>query len=98
MNKKLTTLVAISLLTFGLAGCMEGRRAMMHEKPEGKYDSTETATDAKGTTTVKQSTSEVSVDEYGNKKEVITTKTTRDPKGLWNKTTTKKTSQTVEDK
>jgi len=98
MNKKLPILALVSVLALGLTGCMEGHRAMMREKPEGKYDSTETSTDAKGTTTVKQSTTEVIVDENGNKKEVITSKTTRDPKGLWNKTTTSKTSQTIEDK
>ena len=97
MNKKLTILATISVLTLGLAGCMENHHPM-HPKPEGKYNSTETATDAKGTTTVKQSTVEVMVDENGNRKEIITTKTSRDPKGLWNKTTTKKTSQTNEEK
>lgn len=96
MNKKLPILAAVSVLTLGLAGCMENHRSMMN-KPEGKYDSTETSTDSKGTTTVKQSTTEVVVDANGNRKEIITSKTSRDPKGLWNKTTTKKTSQTTEE-
>ncbi len=97
MNKKIPILVVVSVLTLGLTGCMENHRSMM-SKPEGKYNSTETSTDAKGTTTVKQSTTEVIVDENGNRREVITSKVTKDPKGLWNKTTTSKTSQTFEDK
>jgi hypothetical protein len=96
MNKKLPILAAVSVLTLGLAGCMENHRSMM-SKPEGKYSSTETATDTKGTTTVKTTTTEVVIDENGNRKEVITSKTSKDPKGLWNKTTTSKTSQSSEE-
>jgi len=96
MNKKLPILAAISVLTLGLTGCMDGHHPMP-PKPEGKYDTTETSTDSHGTTTVKQSTTEVIIDENGNRKEIITSKTSRDPKGLWNKTTTSKTSQTSEE-
>ena len=95
MNTKLTILAALSVLTLGLAACTPEQR--LSGKHPGRYDSTETSTDAKGTTTEQQSSSEVTVDENGNKKEVIKTKTTRDPRGLWNKTTTSKTSQTIED-
>jgi hypothetical protein len=70
---------------------------MSHRAAPGSYDSTETSTDAKGTTTVKESTTVVTVDEYGNRKETVTSKTSRDPKGLMNKTTNK-TKHTTQEK
>jgi hypothetical protein len=95
MNKTIPTLVAVSALALGLAACTPEQR--MSSKHPGSYESTETSTDARGTKTTKKSTVEVSVDEYGNKKEVITSKTTRDPEGLMNKTSTK-TKHTTEQK
>ncbi len=93
MQKKLPALLVVSALALSLGACTPEQR--LAGKSPGSYESTETSTDAKGTTTVKQSTTVVTVDEDGHRKETITSKTSRDPEGLGNKTT-KKTSKTVE--
>lgn len=95
MKTKLPMLVITSTLAFSLGACTPEQR--LSQKSPGSYESTETATDAEGTTTVKTSTTEVTVDEDGHRKEVITSKTSRDPKGLMNKTSIK-TKRTTEQK
>ncbi len=95
MNKNFPTIITVSALALVLGACTPEQR--IHHKGPGSYTSTETSTDAKGTTTVKESTTVVTVDENGNRKEVITSKTSRDPEGLMNKTT-KKTKRVTEDK
>lgn len=94
MKKKLFTLVALSALTFGLSSCTEVQNAL--NMPPGKYEKTVKSTDDKGTTTERNSSTEVEVDEYGNKSAVIKSKTTTDPEGLFNKTTTDKSKQVIE--
>lgn len=93
MNNTIPTIITISALALVLGACTPEQR-MSHKSP-GSYETTETATDAKGTTTVKTSTTDVTIDEDGHRKETITSKTTRDPEGLGNKTT-KKTSKTTQ--
>jgi len=78
-----------------LAGCAAERRAIMHAP--GSYESTESYTDPKGTTTSNKTNTDVSVDSRGRRKQSITSETSRDPRGLMNKTTTKKTSTSTED-
>lgn len=95
MNKTIPTVITVSALALVLGACTPEQR--MHHKGPGSYESTETNTDAKGTTTVKTSTTEVTIDEDGNRKETITSKTSRDPEGLGNKTTSK-TRKTSEEK
>ena len=95
MNKHLPIIITLSALALISSACTQQEQKMYHKAP-GSYESTETSTDAKGTTTVKESTTEVTVDEYGHRKETITSKTSKDPKGLMNKTTTKKTSKTIQ--
>ncbi len=95
MNKTIPTIITVSVLALALGACTPEQR--LNGKHVGSYDSSETSTDAYGTKTVKESTTVVTEDEYGNKKETITSKTTRDPQGLGNKTT-KKSSKTIEQK
>ncbi len=92
MEKKLSTLVAVSALALGLSAC-----ATTWPAP-GKYEKTTSSTDANGTTIERKTSTKVDVDEYGNKNAVVKSKTTRDPKGLLNKSTTSKTTQTIEEK
>lgn len=87
MNTTIPTILSVSALALVLGACTPEQR-MSHKGP-GSYESTETNTDTKGTTTVKTSTTEVTIDEDGNRKETITSKTSRDPEGLMNKTSTK---------
>lgn len=95
MNKNIPTVITVSVLALALGACTPEQRAY-HKSPSA-YESTETNTDAKGTTTVKTSTTEVTIDEDGNRRETITSKTSRDPEGLGNKTSTK-TKRTTEEK
>jgi hypothetical protein len=89
MNKNLTTILALSALALGLNACMDMKNAM--DTPESKYENTSSSTDRNGTQTTRQTSSEVGTDMQGRKHSVIKTKTTSDPKGLMNKTTTTQT-------
>jgi len=98
MQIRLSTLLAVSALALGLGAC-----GFMHEQsvlnnPPGKYEKTVSSTNAQGTTTEKQSSTEVTVDAYGNKTAVIKSKTTKDPEGLFNSTTTSQSKQVIEEK
>jgi len=91
MSKSLLTLLALSAGAFGLAACAETTMP-----PAGKYESSSTATNSRtGTKTTTDKETNVYYDQYGNKKATIETKTTTDPKGLFNKQTTK-TVKTVD--
>lgn len=91
MKKKIATIVALSTLTLGLNACMDMQNAM--DTPDGKYEKTTSSTDANGTQTTRQSSSEVGTDAQGNKHSVTKTKVTKDPKGLLNKSTTSQTRE-----
>ncbi len=95
MNTKLT-IIAITVATLGLGACTQEQRVM--ETPPGKYVSKTSSTDANGTTTDTKSVTDVSVDQYGHKTAVVKNKTTKDPKGLFNKTTTNDSTQVIETK
>lgn len=94
MKKKLLTLISLSTLALGVSSCLQ--ESVLDNSP-GKYEKTTNSTDADGTTTKKQSSTVVDVDANGNKTAVIKSKTTRDPKGLFNKTTTSESKQTIEE-
>lgn len=68
-----------------IAACTEQHSAT--QLPPGKYERTTSATDAAGTTTERETTTDVTVDEYGHKRAVVKKKTTKDPRGLLNKRT-----------
>ena len=89
MKNIMTTIVALSALTFGLSACMDLQNAL--DTSQSKYENTSSSTDANGTEITRQSSSEVGTDAQGNKHSVIKTKVTKDPKGLLNKSTTTQT-------
>ncbi len=91
MKNKTATILALSALALGLNACMDMKNAM--DTPESKYENTTRSTDAKGTETTSQSSSEVGTDAQGHKHSVIKTKVTTDPKGLMNKTTKSQTRE-----
>ncbi|MFZ4125146.1 MAG: hypothetical protein ACOYJ2_03630 [Rickettsiales bacterium] len=93
MNKSFPTIITVSALALVLGACTPEQR--MYHKSPGSYESTETNTDAQGTTTVKTSTTDVTIDKNGHRTETITSRTSRDPKGLGNKTVNK-SSRTIE--
>ena len=87
---KTLALIAMSAAVLSLGACSSWNPA--HKAP-GKYESSSKTTTSSGTTYKTNKTTDVEVDQYGNKRAVVETETTKDPEGLMNKstTTTKKT-------
>jgi hypothetical protein len=96
MTKQLQALLAVSATILTLSACSPERTAL--DAPPGNYEKTVSTTDANGTTTRTQSSTDVSVDKKGNKTAVVKSKTTKDPKGMMNKTTTSESEQVIEEK
>lgn len=89
MKKKLPILMVVSVLTLGVGACTHEETVL--NNPPGTYEKTTSTTDAYGTTVKRTTSTDVDVDEYGNKRAVVKSKTTKDPKGLFNKSTSKST-------
>lgn len=78
-----------------LSGCAAEHRSMM--RAPGSYQTSESYTDAQGTTSQRNVQTDVTVDSRGRRRQSTTAETSRDPRGLFNKTTTKKSTTTTED-
>ena len=78
-NSTMTFFGALVLLS--VAGCTAAPTTL----PPGEYKKTEKSVNEYGTTTTKETTTDVYYDRYGNKRAVQETETTRDPKGMFNK-------------
>lgn len=85
MKTQISTALVFSMLA--LAACSAEQRAT--DLPPGSYEHSSSSKDANGTSYDTKKTTDVTVDEYGNKRAVVTTKTSKDPKGLFNKSTSK---------
>ena len=96
MTKQLLIFFTLSAAVVSVSACTAEQRAL--DNPPGKYESKTVSTDANGTTRETDSSTDVSVDSHGKKKAVIRSKTTQDPKGLFNKTTISETDKVVEEK
>lgn len=96
MKIKLAALAVISAATFNLGACSQD--ATVLNNPPGTYEKTTSSTDANGTNVKRDSSTEITVDGDGNKEAVIKSKTTTDPKGLFNKTTNSQTKQVIENR
>jgi hypothetical protein len=81
-NLRFTLLGAAALIS--LAGCADGRPTSL---PPGEYTSTQKSTNTAGTETERTTRTNVYYDEYGNKRAVEETETSRDPEGWFNKST-----------
>jgi hypothetical protein len=92
MTKKLFTVMAVLTLALGLTACTEN----LLDNPPGRYENSITFTDADGTTTERRSSTQIAVDEYGRRKAIVKSTTTKDPKGLFNKTTTSQFTQAID--
>ena len=95
MKNKTVTIIVLSALALGLNACMDMKNAM--DMPEGKSERSSISTDAYGTKTERQSSTEVDVDDEGNRKTIVKSKVTKDPKGIMNKRTTSQTRKVVAD-
>jgi len=90
MTKKFLTLLAVSALSVGVAACTHHHDS--NDLPPGKYETETSSVNSYGTQIDKKTTADVTVDKYGNKKTVVESETSRDPEGLFNKSTTTKTT------
>jgi hypothetical protein len=82
--KKFLTLGLVALTGLSLSACMNRGTDL----PPGEYKKTTKSTDSSGTNYERNTTTNVEVDQYGNKRATTETETTKDPKGLMNKSTT----------
>jgi len=80
------TLSALAALLLSLTACMDAKDAL--DTPDSKSEKTSSSTDSKGTVTQNRSSTEIETDESGRSTTVVKSKTTEDPKGMFNKTTT----------
>ena len=85
------TIIAFAAASMIVSGCE--RSAV--DLPPGKYENRTSSTDSNNMTTEKENSTTVGYDSYGNKKAVVHTKTSRDPPGLFNKSTTE-SNQVIE--
>lgn len=102
MAHRIATLTGLLLLTTALSACMQQQPAPKAQSAAdmapGTYEKTTTRTDADGTTVKHKDSTVVQEDAYGNKKAVVKSKTTQDPKGLFNKTTTSQSKEVVKER
>lgn len=89
MKKELLFSATLLLAAGGLAACTTSSTDL----PPGEYEKSTTKTDASGTTYKTKTTTDVEYDENGRKKATVESKTSKDPKGLFNKSTS--TSKTT---
>ena len=82
MIKAFLTLTTITVLGLGVTGCAD-----VIDKPVGTYKSSTTTKSPSGTKTTTDKTTYVYTDEHGDKKMTEKVETTKDPKGMFNKTT-----------
>jgi hypothetical protein len=92
---KMKTILTLCSIALTLPACMHNQ-GMMH-KPLANYERTSSSTDRNGTTTERQTSSRVMTDQYGNRSAVITSKTTENPKGLFNRRTLNQSRQVIEE-
>ncbi len=93
MSKQVLLMTAALISTLAISACSTEQRAA--ELPPGKYQKTTTSTDAYGTTTERRDVTRVTRDDDGDKDVYVETETTKDPKGMFNKKTVKKSKTVV---
>jgi len=94
MRKHVLTLCAVAVTGITVSACSTSNPS---DLPPGKYERTTTSTNADGTEVTRKSSTNVDVDNNGNKSATVKSKTTQDPKGLFNKKTTSETESTYEE-
>jgi outer membrane lipopolysaccharide assembly protein LptE/RlpB len=93
-----TTKISLSIASVALLLSACGPEQRATNMPPGSYEKTTESTDKYGTTVEKTQKTDVTVDEYGNKKAVVKTKTTQDPKGILNKKTTSESTTVIDER
>ncbi len=85
--KKLFALCGVSLAALTLSACTDSPTSL----PPGHYESKTSSVDANDTGHSRETSTDVYYDANGNKKATVNQKTTTDPKGLFNKSTSEST-------
>lgn len=91
MNPTFPIIVSAALL--GMSACTPTHTTAL-DNPPGQYEKTTTSTSSNGTDVQHKTSETVGYDANGNKQAVVKDKTTVDPPGLFNKSTS--TTTTVE--
>lgn len=84
MNNKIMMLCAAVVLAVTVGACTNAPKTL----PPGKYETSSKSVDSQGTAYESKKTTNVEVDQYGNKKATVETESTKDPEGLFNKSKT----------
>ena len=92
MKLTMKAMCALSVTACLLAACDDKEAT---DLPPGQYEKSTSSTDAQGTTTEHETNIDVSKDAHGNKEADVETKTTKDPEGLFNSTTTEESHKEV---
>lgn len=95
MRKYLLPILVLSTTSL-VIGCY--RENDISDLPPGKYESSTSSTNAYGTETNRTKSIEVERDSSGNKRAVVESETTRDPEGLFNKSTTSSSKKVIEER
>src|SRR5262249_38394338 len=95
MLKNLIALAATAAVALAVSACSDSHSSTANLAP-GKYERTTTSTNANGTTVKHKTYPNVTEDDEGNRRAVVDTRTSRDPRGLFNKTTTESRTVTEE--
>jgi hypothetical protein len=82
-----TKVLCATIALLSVAACSTAKTAPT-SLPPGQYTQTQKSTNAAGTTTEKTTNTNVYYDQYGNKRAIQETETSKDPQGLLNKKTT----------
>jgi hypothetical protein len=86
--KKAATFLSIPLIALGLSACTHSARDL----PPGHYEHKTSSVDAYGTGHDSETSTDVYYDANGDKKAVIERKSSTDPQGLFNKSTSESTT------
>jgi hypothetical protein len=89
--KKTLSLFSVTLVALSLSSCMYNKHK---DLPPGQYERSSASVDSNGTARSTKSSTNIYYDKYGHRKSDVNTKTSTDPKGLFNKTTTTTTRST----
>ncbi len=91
MKKTFAIITGSLLAVSALAGCMYPPARTL---PPGQYENSSNSTDASGTDREHHTTTNVYIDKNGNKQVTVDKETSKDPKGLFNKSSTETHSST----
>ena len=88
--KHLLSILALGAAVSAVAACSHEQTAL--SMPPGHYEKSTSYSDANGTDHDKKTSATVGYDANGNKEAVVSTKSTVDPPGLFNKRTSESTA------